>query len=31
MFIPKDNWQNQESTPSTWYHIGKKLLDSVVE
>ena len=31
MFIPKDNWENQENTPSTWYSIGKKLLNSVVE
>jgi hypothetical protein len=31
MFIPKDSWERQENTPSTWYSIGKKLLNSVVE
>lgn len=31
MFIPKDNWENEENTPSTWYFIGKKLLNSVTE
>jgi type IV secretory pathway protease TraF len=31
MFIPKDSWQNQDSTPSTWYSIGMKLLNSSLE
>jgi cytochrome b subunit of formate dehydrogenase len=31
MFIPKDSWEKYENTPSTWYSIGKKLLDSVVK
>lgn len=30
MFIPKDNWQNRDSTPSTWYSIGKELLNKVL-
>jgi hypothetical protein len=30
MFIPKDNWEHQDNTPSTWNSIGKKLLNSVV-
>ena len=31
MFIPKDQWVNKESTPSTWYSIGIKLLNSIIE
>jgi type IV secretory pathway protease TraF len=31
MFIPKDTWENRDSTPSTWYSIGVKLLNSVLE
>ena len=31
LFVPKDQWQNKENTPSTWAHIGRKLLDSVIE
>lgn len=30
MFVPKDNWENRENTPSTWYSIGKKLLNSII-
>ena len=31
MFIPKDNWENIENVPSTWYSIGLKLLNSIIE
>jgi hypothetical protein len=31
MFIPKDCWENRENTPSTWYSIGKDLLNSIIE
>lgn len=30
LFIPKDNYSNAESTPSTWMFIGRKLLYSVI-
>lgn len=30
LFIPKDEWQNQENTPSTWNTVGRKLLDAVI-
>lgn len=30
LFIPKDTYMNYDSTPSTWYSIGRKLLDSVI-
>lgn len=30
MFIPKDTYVRGESTPSTWMHIGRKLLDAVI-
>lgn len=26
LFVPKDAWENQEATPSTWMTIGKTLL-----
>ena len=31
MFIPKDNWENKENTPSTWNSIGIKLLNNIIE
>ena len=31
MFIPKDSWKNIENAPSTWYSIGLKLLNSIIE
>ena len=31
MFIPKDQWENKDNTPSTWYSIGIKLLNSIIE
>lgn len=31
LFIPKDRWEKQENTPSTWCYIGRKLLDSVIK
>lgn len=31
LFIPKDSWQNQENTPSTWMTIGRKLLSSLTD
>lgn len=31
MFIPKDCWEHSENTGSTWYSIGKKLLNSIIE
>lgn len=31
LFVPKDIWQNQENTPSTWNTIGRKLLDAVIK
>jgi hypothetical protein len=31
LFVPKDNWSNQENTPSTWMTIGRTLLSSVTE
>lgn len=30
MFIPKDIWGAHENTPSTWYSIGTKLLNSLI-
>jgi len=30
LFIPKDTWEDQENTPSTWNTIGIKLLDAVI-
>jgi hypothetical protein len=29
LFIPKDTWQNQENTPSTWMQIGRTLLSKI--
>lgn len=31
LFIPKDSYTNQENVPSTWMHIGRQLLDSVIK
>lgn len=30
LFIPKDIYSYAESTPSTWMHIGRRLLESVI-
>lgn len=30
MFIPKDTWENQENTPSTWCRIGMELLECII-
>lgn len=30
LFIPKDSYSQGENIPSTWYSIGKKLLNSVI-
>lgn len=31
LFIPKDNYQNQDSTPSTWAYIGRELLKTLTK
>ncbi len=31
LFIVKDQWKNQENTPSTWMAIGKTLINEIVK
>lgn len=31
LFIPKDTYLSQDSNPSTWAMIGRKLLNSIIE
>ena len=31
MFIPKDSFGHEENIPSTWYTIGLKLLNSIID
>jgi hypothetical protein len=31
LFIPKDTYICQDNTPSTWMHIGRTLLDSIIK
>ena len=31
MFIPKDQWEHRENTPSTWNTIGLGLFNSLIK
>ena len=31
LFVPKDTYVDIEATPSTWCHIGRELLNKILE